>query len=507
MKIAVEGCCHGELDRTYAELKNLENQTQQRVDALIIGGDFQAIRNQSDLLCMAVPQKYRQLGQFHEYYTGQKTAPVLTIVVGGNHEASNYLWELYHGGWLAPNIYYLGGSGCVRLNGIRIAGASGIFKHHDYNLGHFERIPYDNSALRSVYHVRAYDVCKLSLLTPGPEVMISHDWPEGIYKHGNTAALLRAKPFFKSDIDKGELGNPHMMDLMKALRPSWWFAAHLHVRFQAEYDHTGGGVSDWGKGKGEPSYGRSPGPAGPSVVKNADEIVMDDDDEGSEHPSSSLPAASSASAKNTDEIVMDDDDDEAATAVSTAQQAEEEPNPDNSTAVPTDTPSSGPSLPYTTKFLALDKCLPRRRFLEIVDIPSPQSHFPPRLTFDVEWLAISKAMHPLLSTERKHSVQPRVTLAKEWVKTELEWIKKKIASMKSEKGDHSASSEQGKDEDSELEISSVQQFVPTATGPNRNINPRAQPSWYTNPQTEAFCALIEVENKVNPVPPGYSKPS
>lgn len=24
--------------------------------------------------------------------------------------------------------------------------------------------------------------------------------------------------------------------------------------------------------------------------------------------------------------------------------------------------------------------------------------------------------------------------------------------------------------------------------------------WYTNPQTEAFCQLIGVENKVNPVP-------
>lgn len=65
-QIAVEGCCHGELDRTYATLKDLELQTNQKADALIICGDFQAIRNQSDLLCMAVPQKYRQLGQFHQ---------------------------------------------------------------------------------------------------------------------------------------------------------------------------------------------------------------------------------------------------------------------------------------------------------------------------------------------------------------------------------------------------------------------------------------------------------
>ena len=28
------------------------------------------------------------------YYTGEAVAPILTIVIGGNHEASNYFWEL-----------------------------------------------------------------------------------------------------------------------------------------------------------------------------------------------------------------------------------------------------------------------------------------------------------------------------------------------------------------------------------------------------------------------------
>ena len=84
---------------------------------------------------MAVPDKYKQLGQFHKYYTGEKTAPMLTIIIGGNHEASNYMWELYHGGWLAPNMYYLGAAGSVRVNGVRIAGASGIYKSGDYHRG------------------------------------------------------------------------------------------------------------------------------------------------------------------------------------------------------------------------------------------------------------------------------------------------------------------------------------------------------------------------------------
>jgi len=43
----------------------------------------------------------------------------------------------YHGGWLAPNIYYLGHAGSVIVNGIRISGASGIYKSHDFHKGRF----------------------------------------------------------------------------------------------------------------------------------------------------------------------------------------------------------------------------------------------------------------------------------------------------------------------------------------------------------------------------------
>ena len=44
---------------------------------------------------MACPDKYKKLGDFYKYYSGQVKAPVLTIFIGGNHEASNYLSELF----------------------------------------------------------------------------------------------------------------------------------------------------------------------------------------------------------------------------------------------------------------------------------------------------------------------------------------------------------------------------------------------------------------------------
>lgn len=56
------------------------------------------------------------------YYSGEKKAPILTLFIGGNHEASNYLQELPYGGWVAPNIYYLGRAGVVQFGDLRIGG-------------------------------------------------------------------------------------------------------------------------------------------------------------------------------------------------------------------------------------------------------------------------------------------------------------------------------------------------------------------------------------------------
>jgi len=40
------------------------------------------------------PEKYKEMGDFQDYYLAKKKAAVVTIFVGGNHEASNYLREL-----------------------------------------------------------------------------------------------------------------------------------------------------------------------------------------------------------------------------------------------------------------------------------------------------------------------------------------------------------------------------------------------------------------------------
>jgi len=300
MKIAVEGCCHGELDKIYETIAHLEERDNIKVDLLICCGDFQAIRNPSDLNCMAVPQKYRKMNTFYKYYSGEAVAPVLTLFIGGNHEASNYMQELPYGGWVAPKIYYMGYANVLNFGGVRIGGLSGIYKSNHFLRGHYEKLPYDNDSTRSAYHIRNLEIFRLKQIAKPIDMFLSHDWPEGIYRYGNVEQLLKRKPFFREDIEKGELGSPPAMEVLMKLKPSYWFSAHLHNKFAAIVDH-------------------------------GDDMM--------------------------------------------------------------------------TRFLSLDKCLPKRQFLQIVDMPHESSK-PLQLELDPEWLAILKTTNHLMSLSRNNVYMP-----------------------------------------------------------------------------------------------------
>lgn len=241
MKIAVEGCCHGELDRIYDTLAEIEQEQHIKIDLLLICGDFQSVRNEDDLRSMAVPPKYRSMQDFWRYYSGEKRAPILTIFIGGNHESSNFLAELPYGGWVAPNIFYMGYANVVSYNGLRIGGLSGIYKPQDYHLGHYEMPPFDERTIRSIYHIRSLDVFRIKQLQPGQiDIMLSHDWPRGIAWYGDTQHLLQRKKYFQQEVYSNQLGSQPLEEVLQMLQPRYWFSAHLHVKFAALVEHSNG---------------------------------------------------------------------------------------------------------------------------------------------------------------------------------------------------------------------------------------------------------------------------
>ncbi|KAJ7600763.1 DBR1-domain-containing protein [Mycena floridula] len=467
MKIAIEGCCHGELENIYSHIQQLEHRNGYKVDLLLICGDFQAMRNHQDLQCMACPDKYKELGGFYKYYSGLVKAPMLTVVIGGNHEASNYFQELYHG--------------CIQVNGIRIAGASGIFKQGDFRLGQYEKLPYGTDAMRSIYHIREYNVRRLSLLN-SPDIFLSHDWPLAIDQYGDTGRLLRAKKHFRDEVQQGSLGSPPLMGLLKTLKPKWWFSAHLHVRFEATVPHE------------------ETGPKKVKTIANPDEITIDDEDFAAEpvNPEEiAIVDEDEVSATNPDEISLALSDEEiAAPPISRNNPDEITLDDEEANVVVAPVPKVAPSRKRKqnetsgseTRFLALDKCLPRRQFLEVIDYPSPlPSSAPLALSFDPEWLAITKAFHPFLSTNRYQKQYPPEDKARELVQKEFDWVQKNIFSAGSKA------------------VEEVQQFCVTAPPPPPNPKARvdfrgmAQPVWHPNPQTKAFCEMLDINDVVGNV--------
>ena len=186
---------------------------------------------------MSVPRNFRQLGDFHLYYSGKKRAPVLTIVIGGNHEASNYLSELYHGGWLAPNIFYLGAVGMLRYGPLRICGLSGIFDRSDYRKPRSERLPYSRDEVRTVCHVRESDAVRLLQVRSPVDIGLSHDWPRRIDYYGDSERLFAARPSFFESAKRDRLGSEPAEDVLNHLRPRYWFSGHMHTEYEATIHH------------------------------------------------------------------------------------------------------------------------------------------------------------------------------------------------------------------------------------------------------------------------------
>ncbi|KAL1814029.1 hypothetical protein DCAR_0626435 [Daucus carota subsp. sativus] len=364
MKIAVEGCMHGDLDNVYATLLHLQQSENTTIDLLLCCGDFQAVRNEDDLESLNVPAKFKAMNSFWKYYSGQKVAPIPTIFIGGNHEASNYLWELYYGGWAAPNIYFLGFAGVVKFGNIRIGGLSGIYNERHYRLGHYEKLPYNEGHIRSIYHVREYDVHKLMQVEQPLDIFLTHDWPCGITDYGNWKELVRQKPYFEKEIQDRSLGSKPAAELLQKLKPPYWFSAHLHCKFAAVVQHGEGGPM--------------------------------------------------------------------------------------------------------TKFLALDKCLPGRKFLQIVEIESEPG--PYEIQFDEEWLAITRKYNSIFPLTSKPANFREIQLDKQEC---MQWIRGKLQQRGAKPFE----------------------FVQTVRGydPSLSSSRGSYTGHHRNPQTEAFLQFLELK--------------
>jgi lariat debranching enzyme len=344
---------------------------------------------------------------------------------------------------VAPNIYYMGYAGVVSFHGLRIGGISGIYKSHDYQMGRFEAPPFDKRTIRSAYHVRNIDVYRLQCFTEFNskplDIMLSHDWPQGIEQYGDTAKLLRVKPHFRAEIGRNDLGSPANLQLLNSLKPKWWFAAHLHVNFKATFAHS------------------TPHEANAASTADARAKL--------------IPSQAIHSSGEPDRSVSRDPASKVATQFVGMESKD---------------PCAGPDLTeQITRFLSLDKCLPRRQYLSIVHIPVRERQTEGKLQYDFEWLAVVRKTHELTQTRDETVTLPsridRVT------QEDVESVRQRLKVFNSCLNDY------------DLSLDIPNNFVVTAPPHSRPTSPLPQPlppplPQMGNPQTDQLLTWLDLRH-------------
>lgn len=380
----------------------------------------------------------------------------------------------------------------IRLGSLRIAGLSGIWKGYSYKKPHHERLPYSQDDIKSIYHVRELDTRKLLQLRTQVDIVVSHDWPRGIEWKGNWQLLFKKKDHFEADARAGQLGSVAAKLVLDRLKPPYWFSAHLHIKYAAIVDHcsrtkqngappaSSGGNANANDGTTTPSERNSadaelnidgiPEVGQGTLSENAAASVSED-------VRAQLPAAF----RRPVEMVAE--------PVSEALRAQ---LPDafrraSATATATVEPAPPPPADITNKitsFLSLDKCLPNRDFLQILDIhplakPEEKPSRPLTLEYDKEWLAITRVFaNELTFGDLSAGVPPPKSEAhyRRQIEQEELWVEENIVGR-------------GK-----LQIPENFERTGPVYDPVEGPKVRGMPREYSNPQTRAFCALLQIPN-------------
>ena len=139
-----------------------------------------------------------------------------------------------------------------------------------------------------------------------------------------------------------------------------------------------------------------------------------------------------------------------------------------------------------TRFLALDKCLPRRKFLQVLEIGPTVNERPVTLCYDKQWLSILKATNHLLATDAvAHHMPGPGYLGGRW---NFEPTEDELTEICQQFGD-------------EFKIPLNFEITVPPFNPQReslkNLRNTALPNAELNKQTELFCEKLQIDDPLD----------
>ena len=278
---------------------------------------------------------------------------------------------------------------------------------------------------------------------------------------------------FRAEVERNDLGSPPNREILDTIKPKRWFSAHLHVKFEATLVHAAAEAEE--EEQQQQPLSNTNNLLVPSQVSSAaaeSETVVQSNHDGSEkYPTITQTMTVEATKRSSTEI-KDEDEDE-----------DEDDNIHNTKFHGLESSSKCAGRPdlteLMTKFLALDKCLPRRKYLSIMHMPTlvaSKEDGVHRLEYDPEWLAIVRKTHNMTCLEKRSVTVPLeiATVSDE----EINWVVTQI--HKQQEG---------------LEIpKNFCQTVPSYFDPmfhQRNCPPFPLMG---NPQTDALLSALKLEH-------------
>lgn len=226
---AAVGDVHGHIHIMVKKLQRIQERTGLKPDFVLQVGDFQPVRSAEDLESLAVPLKYRSMGDFQDFCKGWSAFPFPLWFIGGNHEPYGLLDMYPNGTTLLENCHYLGRVGRVELGGLSISGLSGIYSKESYHISNKTLREPGKAGWKEHGYFTEEDVDSL-LTLPRPDILLLHDWPADIGCTDETGRFAGR-------------GNQMARTVVDLFAPKLVLCGHQHHYYSTELIHQAGAIT------------------------------------------------------------------------------------------------------------------------------------------------------------------------------------------------------------------------------------------------------------------------